>query len=82
MLAFSKSDGRDDTILTIVNLNPWHWEEGTTGLDLDALGIDPARPFEVHDLVTGDVYVWHGPHNYVRLDPLVEPAHVFQVTQR
>jgi starch synthase (maltosyl-transferring) len=81
LIAFSKSDGAGDTILVVVNLNPWHWEEGTTDLNLATLDIDPSRPFQVRDLITDATYVWHGPHNYVRLDPHVEPAHVFQVTQ-
>jgi starch synthase (maltosyl-transferring) len=64
----------------VVNLNPFHWEEGSTNLDLDALGIEPGQPFEVHDLLTDTTYVWHGPNNYVRLDPLQEPAHIFRVS--
>ena len=35
----------------------------------------------VHDELTGDTYVW-GNENYVRLDPFVEPAHVFTVRSR
>jgi starch synthase (maltosyl-transferring) len=78
MLAFSKSSP-DDTILVVVNLNPFHWEEATISVDLDALGVeDHARPYEVHDLVTEATYLWHGSHNYVRLDP-DEPAHIFEV---
>ena len=79
LLAFSKSTPGHDAILVIVNLNPFHWEEGTTNLDLDALGVEEGQAFEVHDLVTDTTYVWSGPHNYVRLDPLTEPAHVFRV---
>jgi starch synthase (maltosyl-transferring) len=81
LLAFSKSTPEGDTILAVANLNPWHWEEGTTHLDLHALGVDPSRPFEVSDLITGDVFMWNGAHNYIRLDPHVEPVHVFSVTQ-
>jgi starch synthase (maltosyl-transferring) len=79
LMAFSKTARDHDPILVVVNLNPFHWEEGTTTLDLGALGVDPFRPFEVHDLITDATYVWHGPHNYVRLDPFFEPAHVFVV---
>jgi starch synthase (maltosyl-transferring) len=32
----------------------------------------------VRDLLTGEEYQW-GEHNYVRLDPLARPAHVFEV---
>jgi starch synthase (maltosyl-transferring) len=78
LIAFSKSSP-GDTILVVVNLNPFHWEEGTINVDLGALRIDDhARPYEVHDLITGSTYLWHGTHNYVRLDP-EEPAHIFEV---
>ncbi|MDQ3879393.1 MAG: alpha-1,4-glucan--maltose-1-phosphate maltosyltransferase, partial [Actinomycetota bacterium] len=77
IMAFSKSD-EDGTILVVVNLNPFHWEEGTVDLDLEALGVEPSEPFEVHDLITDTRYVWNGPFNYVRLDPYEEPAHIFR----
>ncbi|MGH2807800.1 MAG: alpha-1,4-glucan--maltose-1-phosphate maltosyltransferase [Actinomycetota bacterium] len=80
IIAFSKTSEDDGSILAIVNLNPFHWEEGSTYLDLGALGIEPGQPFEVHDLITDTTYVWHGPNNYIRLDPLQEPAHIFRVT--
>jgi starch synthase (maltosyl-transferring) len=79
MIAFSKVSRGEDPILAIVSLNPWHWEEASVTIDLDALGIrDHARPFEVHDLLRDETYLWHGPHNYVRLDPS-QPVHIFQV---
>ncbi|MGH9195405.1 MAG: alpha-1,4-glucan--maltose-1-phosphate maltosyltransferase, partial [Acidimicrobiia bacterium] len=80
VLAFSKWAPGEDAILVVVNLNPFHWEESTVALDLDAIGIiDHTQSFEVQDLIAGDTYVWHGSHNYVRLNPLQEPAHVFRV---
>jgi starch synthase (maltosyl-transferring) len=79
MLAFSKHSPGGDAILVVVNLNPFHWEEATVTVDLDAVGIrDRARPYEVHDLITEQTYLWHGPWNYVRLYP-EEPAHIFEV---
>ncbi|MDQ3953607.1 MAG: alpha-1,4-glucan--maltose-1-phosphate maltosyltransferase [Actinomycetota bacterium] len=79
VMAFSKTSRDADPILVVVNLNPVHWAEATVHLDLDALGIDPAHPFRVHDLISDQTYLWHGSHNYVRLDPFEEPAHVFRV---
>jgi starch synthase (maltosyl-transferring) len=78
LIAFSKTSTSGDSILVICNLNPFHYEEGITSLNLDVLGIDPTRGFEVHDLLTETSYFWDGPHNYVRLDP-GEPAHIFRV---
>ena len=79
VMAFSKTSRDGAPILAVVNLNPVHWAEATVHLDLDALGIDPAQPFRVHDLISDQTYLWHGSHNYVRLDPFHEPAHVFRV---
>jgi starch synthase (maltosyl-transferring) len=82
LLAWSRTtpDG-GDAMLVVVNLDPWNWHEGTTDLDLEALGVDPGRPFVVHDELTGERYRWEGRHNYVRLDPAHQPAHVFSVSQ-
>ena len=79
VLAFSRRSTDGDTILVVVNLNPFFWEEDTIHLDLAALGLTHDEPFEVHDAISDTRYVWHGPHNYVRLDPTVEPAHVFLI---
>ena len=78
LMAFSKSSSSGDSILVVVNLNPFNWEEGTISVNRSALGIEPGRPLEMHDLITDATYTWHGDHAYVRLDP-AEPAHIFQV---
>ena len=54
---------------------------GTVDLDLVALGLDPSRPFQVHDLLTDRTYTWAGPRNYVELHPDVQPGHIFRVSQ-
>ena len=79
LMAFSKTLPGHDPILVVINLNPFHWEEGTLSLDLDALGLDSWSTFKVHDLISGDTFEWSGAQSYVRLDPYNEPAHIFQV---
>ncbi|MGH3665420.1 MAG: alpha-1,4-glucan--maltose-1-phosphate maltosyltransferase [Egibacteraceae bacterium] len=80
LLCFSKAaQGRTDAVLAVVNLDPHRPQEGTTWLDLWQLGLEHAGPFEAHDLLTDTTYIWHGPSNYVRLDPEVEPAHVLRL---
>lgn len=70
-----------ETILVIVNLDPFHAQSGWVALDLAALGLADAgdQPFQVHDLLTEARYQWQGPWNFVRLDPGIVPAHVFAV---
>jgi starch synthase (maltosyl-transferring) len=46
-----------------------------------AIGVAPGETYRVRDLLTGAVYTW-GEHNYVRLDPQIEPAHVLRVEKR
>jgi starch synthase (maltosyl-transferring) len=42
------------------------------------LGLDWFDHFAAHDLLTGETFPWQE-HNYVRLDPSVEPAHLIHV---
>jgi starch synthase (maltosyl-transferring) len=80
--AYSKRDvATGDAILVVCTVNPHEWREATVSLDLGALGVEWNTGFTVRDLLTGEEYVW-GEHNYVRLDPLGRPAHVFEVIPR
>jgi starch synthase (maltosyl-transferring) len=81
LLCYSKLRG-DDLVLVVVNLDPEHIQSGWTNLPLHDLGIDPEHPFQVHDLLVDRRYMWHGPHNFVRLDPHALPAHVFAVRRK
>ena len=75
VLAWSKQTGAD-VVLVVVNLDPHGAREATVHLDLPALGLGWEDTIDVHDEVSGQTYAW-GARNYVRLDPFVEPAHVF-----
>jgi starch synthase (maltosyl-transferring) len=78
VIAFSKRHD-DDAVLVVANLDPTSIRESTVHLDMPELGLDWGDTFQVEDAVTGRSYTWHGPANYVRLDPFAEPAHVFTV---
>ncbi len=65
-------------MLMVVNLDDQP-QETTLWLDMDAIGMPSDRPYEAHDELTGAVYLWEGAGAYVRLDPDVEPAHVFHL---
>ena len=83
LIAYSKTsrDGQN-AIVTVVNLDPHHRHAGWVTLDLAALGITPETPYQMHDLLSGERYIWHGPRNYVELDPHSMPAHIFAVRPR
>jgi starch synthase (maltosyl-transferring) len=74
VIAYSKTAG-DDTVIVVINLDPFTPRTTTVHLDLSTLGLEPGATFTVHDEVTGAVWRW-GEHNYVRLDPFFEPAHI------
>jgi starch synthase (maltosyl-transferring) len=78
VIAFSKRLD-DDVVLVVANLDPTSTREATLHLDMPLLGLDWGDTFTVEDAVSGNAYTWHGPASYVRLDPHVEPAHVFTV---
>jgi starch synthase (maltosyl-transferring) len=83
LICFSKaSDNLSNIILTVVNLDPHHTQAGWVELPLEELGLDLHQPFQVHDLLTGARYLWHGARNYVELDPRTIPAHIFRVRLR
>jgi starch synthase (maltosyl-transferring) len=72
----------DETVIVVVNLDPYHAQSGWITLPLEALGVDPERPFQMHDMLGGARYLWHGPTNYIALDPESAPAHIFRVRRR
>jgi starch synthase (maltosyl-transferring) len=83
LMAISRmDDAREDVLLVVANLDPVYPHEGMTGLDLAALGLPWEATYEAHDELTDTTYVWTGPRNYVRLDPAVQPAHVFHLRRR
>ena len=67
-------------MLVVITLDPWNAQEGTTALDLPALGLDWGDGFTVHDEITGGTWQW-GQYNYVRLEPWHHVAHIFRIVR-
>jgi starch synthase (maltosyl-transferring) len=83
LICYSKrTEDRTNEILVVVNLNPHYTHSGWVELDLDALGLDPEHPYQVHDLLTDARYLWDGARNYVELNSQSVPAHIFRVRHR
>ncbi len=78
--AATSTNGRpaDDTIIVVVNVDSHATRETSVNLNMPALGYDWHDTFIVEDLITGDQWRW-GEHNYVRLDPSFEPAHILAI---
>jgi len=79
IICYSKRSG-DDVALMVVSLDPHHTQSGWVRLDLEAIGITPGGRFAIHDRLTDRRYQWDGARNFVQLDPLGIPAHVFSVS--
>jgi starch synthase (maltosyl-transferring) len=83
LICYSKStDDGEQTMGVVVNLDPHHRQAGHVSLELEELGLEPAAPFQAHDLLTGARYLWRAGRNYVELDPSVCPAHIFRLRRR
>jgi starch synthase (maltosyl-transferring) len=83
LIAYLKVDAASsNVILTVVNLDPHHPQSGWVDLDMGALKFDPDQPYQVHDLLSDQRYIWRGRYNYVLLDPQRAPAHVFRLRRR
>ena len=81
-LVFSKqaigADGALDTVIVVLNLDPHATRETTVHLDLPSIGVAWDGRFLVHDELSGQQWTW-GEHNFVRLDPGQEVAHILSV---
>lgn len=83
LIGYSKSTpDLSDVVLVVVNLDPRYTQSGWISLPLTELGFDPDQPYQAHDLLNDARYIWHGPRNYVELNPQVVPAHVFRLRRR
>ncbi|BDG01304.1 alpha-1,4-glucan--maltose-1-phosphate maltosyltransferase [Anaeromyxobacter oryzae] len=83
LIAYSKAtEDLADVVLVVVNLDPHHVHAGWLELPLAPLGLATEEPFQVHDLLGGGRYLWHGSRNYVELDPRVSPAQIFRIRRR
>jgi len=78
-LAGEYTNGFDDAIIVIANVDPHSVRETMVHLDESRFGVTPGEKFTVTDLITGAVFEW-GTDNYVRLDAFHEPVHILHVT--
>ena len=82
LVAYSKTRAGGDSVLVAVNVDPHHTQSGWLQLDLATLGLPESGTYQVHDLLSGQRFLWQGPRNFVSLDPGRGPAHIFRIRQR
>lgn len=80
LICYSKqSEDGENLIIMVVNLDPYHTHSGFVSLPLESLGMDAHSPYQVHDLLTDEKYLWNGSRNYVELNPGRIPAHILRL---
>jgi starch synthase (maltosyl-transferring) len=79
MLAYLKTDGQNNHILCIVNLDPDFVQSAWVQVPLHILGIAPQAAYLVVDLISGNEYLWKDESNFVELNPHVMPYHLFKI---
>ncbi|STX27854.1 Alpha-1,4-glucan:maltose-1-phosphate maltosyltransferase 2 [Legionella beliardensis] len=80
LICFSKHNAsQSNIILVIVNLDYQYKQSGFIDIKFEKFRIEH-EPFEIHDLLTDDVYTWRNGRCYVELNPTKDQyAHIFQV---
>jgi len=80
LIAYSKSTAdKNNIIVTVINLDPHHTQSGWLELPLSDFEISANEPYVMHDLLDDARYLWHGPRNYIELNPQKLPAHILRV---
>ncbi|MEZ4563400.1 MAG: alpha-1,4-glucan--maltose-1-phosphate maltosyltransferase [Thermomicrobiales bacterium] len=72
------TDDGADRVVVVVNLDPFDTHETWLHLPVTEWGFPAGQPFQVEDLLTGEVHLWHE-HQHMRLDPYDEPARFYAV---
>ena len=83
LICYSKeSEDRSNLIFIVINLDPHHTQSGFVTVPLEELQIPGERAYEAEDLINGERYLWHGPRNYVELNPRTQPGHILKIHRR
>lgn len=83
IICYSKqTEDLANVIVVVVNLDPHHSQSGWVSLSSEKVGLDAQQPYQMHELLTGARYLWHGAKNYVQLNPASVPAQIFRVRPR
>ena len=80
-ICYSKTAG-PNAIVCVVNLDPHNPQTTDVDLNYDALELEPDKPFQVHDLLSGARFTWHSGRNTLTLNPQVIPASIFRIRRR
>lgn len=78
VLCYGKSlPDAGDHVLVVINLDPFQAHETTFHLPIQEFGIETDEQFRATDLISGEMYIWTGPSQQLRLDPQEDPVRLF-----
>lgn len=66
-------------VLVIATTDFRNPQSGWIDVPTGDLGIAPDSPYQVEDLLTGEVFSWRGARNFISLDPSARIAHILRV---
>jgi len=72
-----RSLGGGNTVLVLVNLNPFQVQEANLRIPIASLGIMPEEIYQLHNLLTDHRELVKGEHYFTRLDPHRDPAAIY-----
>ncbi len=79
LMAYYKwDDNKTNETLMVLNMDAYNLKQGFVKVPLQQLGIAVGTSFKVHDLITGNSYIWNKEWCYVELDPNL-PFHLFKI---
>jgi starch synthase (maltosyl-transferring) len=82
LLCYGKTDDEKlNRIFVAVNMDPEVTQGSWIKVPLHEMGISASRTYNMHDLLTGQRYNWNGEWNYIELNPLIFPVHIFKIEQ-
>jgi len=71
-------DGKN-TLLVVVNLDPFRVQNVRLRIPLEHFGIQAGQSYLMHELLSEDKFIWQGEWNGVQLDPEAAPARIFRI---
>lgn len=80
MVYAKRSADGNDRIVCIVSLDPVNTVDTWVHLDLGVLGLADGIGFDVTELITGNKWVWTGPHHRININPMIEPAWILSLS--
>ncbi|WP_439554769.1 alpha-1,4-glucan--maltose-1-phosphate maltosyltransferase [Dyadobacter sp.] len=80
VICYTKADPHSNNLLIIaVNLDFFNTQGANIKVPLHKLGMHWEQSYRVRDMLSGELYDWHGEYNYVQMNPYEMPAHIFKI---